>query len=187
MRTAWKSLACIALCALTAGKLPAQGRHDSLTEVQVDQLRDTAQDPDSRLRLYIKFSRQKLDDVDQIRADPKITDKPQQTHDKLQEFVDIYDELNDNIDTYSGQRFDIRRVLKTIVETDTQFEAKLRALRDSSQGKAELKQYEFVLTDALDDLDSSAKDHVQLLADQEEAAKHKKLIQPQPPANLPKQ
>ncbi len=58
----------------------------------------------------------------------------------------------------------------------------MRALRDSSSNKDELKQYEFVLSDALDDLDSSAKDHMQLLAEQEDAAKHKKLLKPQPPS-----
>jgi hypothetical protein len=167
----------------------AQRRHDSLTEQEIDQLRNMAQEPDARLRLYISFSRDRLGSLDKARSDPKVSDKAQQTHDRLQEFVDVYDELNDNIDTYAGQRQDIRRVLKTIIEADTEFEAKLRALRQSADGKDELKQYEFVLSDGLDDLDSSAKDHVQLLAEQEEAAKHKKLLKPPPPshANLPPQ
>jgi septal ring factor EnvC (AmiA/AmiB activator) len=127
--------------------------------------------------------------MDQARSNPKVTDRAQQTHDRLQEFVDVYDELNENIDTYAGQRQDVRRVLKAIIEADTEFQAKLRALKDASAGKDELKQYEFVLSDGIEDLDGSAKDHVQQLADQEEAAKHKRLLKPLPPsrANLPPQ
>ncbi|MGB8970704.1 MAG: hypothetical protein WCC16_18025, partial [Candidatus Sulfotelmatobacter sp.] len=55
------------------------------------------------------------------------------------------------------------------------FQAKLLALRDAAGVSAEeAKQYEFVLTEALDTLDGSAEDHLKLLADQEDAAKHKK-------------
>lgn len=190
MKFSWGSLACAGLSLLLFTKAGGQRRHDPLSQPEIDQLRDTAQDPDSRLRLYITFARARLAAMDQARSDPKVTDKAQQTHDRLQDFVDVYDELNDNIDSYAGQRQDIRRVLKAIIEADTEFQAKVRALRDSSASqKDDSKQYEFVLSDALDDLDSSAKDHVQLLADQEEAAKHKRLLKPQPPsrANLPPQ
>jgi hypothetical protein len=182
MRLFWTSVAYSGLALLLVARADAQRQHDPLSNLEIDQLRDTAQDPDSRLRLYIQFARERLVALDKARSDPKVTDKAQQTHDHLQEFVDVYDELNDNIDTYAGQRQDIRRVLKAIIEGDTEFQAKLRALKDSSSNKDELKQYEFVLSDALDDLDSSAKDHVQLLAEQEDAAKHKKLLKPQPPS-----
>lgn len=186
MRISRNQVACAGLCFLLLVRAEAQRRHDPLSDLEIDQLRDAAQDPDTRLRLYVKFAQQRLADVDKARSDPKVTDKAQQTHDHLQEFVDVYDELNDNIDTFAGQRQDIRRVLKTIITADAEFAGKLRALKDASTNPDELKQYEFVLSDAVDDLASSAKDHVQLLADQEEAAKHKKLLKPPPPsANLP--
>jgi septal ring factor EnvC (AmiA/AmiB activator) len=174
---------------LLAPKTQAQRKNDPLNQLEINQLRDSAQEPDTRLRLYVKFARDRLATLEQSRSDPKVSDKAQQTHDHLQAFVDVYDELNDNIDTFAGQRQDIRGVLKVISAADTEFQAKLHALKDASANKDELKQYEFVLTDALDDLDNSAKDHVQLLADQEDAAKHKKLLKPIPAsrANLPPQ
>jgi len=182
MKFSWSTLACAGLSLLLLARADAQRRHDPLSELEVDQLRDTAQDPDSRLRLYVKFAQERLAALEKARSDPKVTDQAQQTHDHMQEFVDVYDELNDNIDTFAGQRQDIRRVLKAIIEADAGFQAKVRALKDSPANKDDLKQYEFVLSDALDDLDSSAKDHIQLLAEQEDAAKHKKLLKPQPPS-----
>ena len=94
----------------------------------------------------------------------------------LDDFLLIYDELNDNLDTYVDRRDDIRKPLKLVIEADTEFQAKLRALKEAADVSAgESKEYEFVLTNALDTLDSSAGEHRTLLTDQEEAAKQKKL------------
>jgi len=142
-------------------------------------LRDTAMEPDLRLKLYIKFARARLASLEQVRSDPKVTNRGQETHDRLQDFLDVYDELNDNIDTYVGRKADLRKVLKAVIEADTEFQAKIRALRDSADSaKDEAKKYEFLLTNTLDTLDSSAEDHRQLLTEQEEAAKHKKPAKP---------
>jgi hypothetical protein len=88
----------------------------------------------------------------------------------------LYDELNDNIETYVDRKDDIRKPLKMIIEADTEFQAKLRALKDAADvPAAEAQEYEFVLNNVLDTVDTSAVDHRTLLADQEDAAKHKKL------------
>jgi hypothetical protein len=48
-------------------------------------------------------------------------------------------------------------------------------LKDAADTPAEeVKKYEFILSNAIDTLDSSAEEHRQLLAELEEAAKHKK-------------
>jgi len=174
-----RRVACWVLPLLLACTSWSERRRDPLTPLEVDQLRDTAMEPDLRLKLYVKFARARLVSLEQVRADPKVTNRGQETHDRLQDFLDVYDELNENIDTYVGRKADLRKVLKAIIEADTEFQAKIRALRDSADAaKDEAKQYEFLLTNTLDTLDSSAEDHRQLLTEQEEAAKHKKLAKP---------
>lgn len=168
--------ACLGLLAL-AGTAPALGQQhrDPFTQPEIDQIRDTSWVPEQRLSLYVKFARARLVGLEQMRSDPKTKDRAQQTHDRLDDFLLIYDELNDNIETYVDRKNDIRKPLKMIIDADTEFDAKLRALRDAAGvGAEEVKQYEFVLTNALDTIDSSADDHRTLLAEQEEAAKHKK-------------
>ncbi len=87
----------------------------------------------------------------------------------------MYDELNDNIDMYVGRKDDIRKPLKAIIEADTEFQAKLRALKNSGNTNAdEAKQYEFLLTDALDTVDTSADDHRKTVSEVEEYMKKKK-------------
>jgi chromosome segregation ATPase len=153
----------------------AQRRRDPLTPLEADQLRDAAQEPIDRLKLYIEFARTRLASLEQMRADPKVTDRAQQTHDRLQDFLDVYDEMNDNIDTFVGRKSDLRKPLKSVIEADTEFQAKLRALKSSlDANKDDAKQYDFLLTSVLETVDSSLVDHRQLLSEQEEAAKHKK-------------
>lgn len=171
-------LTCCALFVVLA-PAPAQQKRDPLTSPEIDQLRDTAMDPDLRLKLYVGFARARLVALEQARSDPKTADRSLATHDGLQDFLDVYDELNDNIDTYVGRKSDLRKVLKIVIDGDTEFQAKLRALRDDATSKKEeTEQYEFLLTNALETLDSSVQDHRQLLAEQEEAAKHKKPAKP---------
>ena len=160
---------------LVVGGAAAQHRSDPLTDLEVDQLRDAAQDADQRLGLYVTFARARLATLEQARSDPKITDKAQAIHDRLQDFVDVYDELNDNIDTFVGRKADLRKVLKTIIDADDEFQAKLRALKDSARASTDdTKQYEFVLSDAMEDVDTSVTDHRELLTQQIAEAKLKK-------------
>jgi len=161
---------------LAALPLGAQHRHDPLTQPEIDQIRDVSWEPRQRLTLYVQFARARLVKLELMRNDPKAANRPQQTHDLLDDFQLLYDELNDNIDTYVDRKDDIRKPLKLIIEADTEFGSKLRALKDAADVKPEeTRQYEFVLNNALDTVDSSSEDHKKLLADQEDAAKHKKL------------
>ncbi len=181
MKLCKAGLACAGLIVpLLLGHAQAQRGHDSLNQQEIEQLRDSAQDPDTRLRLYIKFARQRLDAVETAQSDPKVTDVGQQVHDQLQDFEDLYDELDDNVENYAVQRQDIRHALKAVIEADAEFQKKLQVLKEAKAKQSD--QYQFVLSDAIDDLSDGAKDHTQLLAEQEEAAKHKKLIKPQPPS-----
>jgi predicted nucleic acid-binding Zn-ribbon protein len=168
---------CLLVIALLAGPSIglAQRQGDPLTPAEIDQLRDSAVDPDVRLKLYVQFARTRLLELEQMRGDPKATERAQKTHSILESFLAIYDELNDNIDNFEARKNDLRKALKPVIEGDTEFQAKLRALRDEANAKPEeAKQYEFVLSNSIETVDSSAQDHKQLLADQEEAFKHKK-------------
>jgi hypothetical protein len=154
----------------------AQRHRDPLTQAEIDQVRDTSWEPKLRLPLYVAFARARLVKLEEVRSDRRTKDRAKQTHDLLDDFQLLYDELNDNVDTYVDRKDDIRKPLKTIIDADTEFQAKLRALKDAADvPPQEAQQYEFVLTNALETVDTSAEDHRKLLAEQEEQSKQKKL------------
>jgi hypothetical protein len=176
MNACSRAVATVALLLLTGSWALAQHPRDPLTQPEIDQVRDASWEPKQRLALYVQFARTRLVKLEQMRSDPKTKDRAQQTHDLLDDFQLLYDELNDNIDTYVDRNDDIRKPLKVIIAADTEFQAKLRALQEAADvPRSESSVYEFVLSNALDTVDSSAQDHRKLLDDQEEAAKHKKL------------
>lgn len=155
--------------------LHAQNRRDPLSPLEIDQLRDAMVDPLQRLKLYVAFTRVRLDSLEQMRRDPKTVDRGQKTHDMLSDFLALYDELNANIDMYVDRKEDIRKPLKLVIEADTEFQSRVRAIKDAAGVSAgEAKQYEFVMSNVLDTLDASAEDHRQLMVEQEELAKTRK-------------
>jgi hypothetical protein len=163
------------LALLMALSASAQRRHDPLTTEEINQLRDAMVEPDQRLKLYVTFARDRMNKLEQMRADPKTTDRARQTHDMLADFLSVYDELNDNVDMYVGRKDDIRKPLKLVIEADIEFQSKLRALKDAANADAaEAKQYEFLLSNALETVDSSADDHRSTVTEVEQYVKRKK-------------
>ena len=151
-------------------------RRDPLTPLEVDKIRDSAMEPEVRLKLYVEFARARLAKLQQARSDPKLTatDKDEQTKAAIQDFTDVYDELEENVDTFADRGNDLRKALKPVIEADTEFGAKLRAFKSSLANSQEEAKYDFLVGSALEAVDAGAKDHRDLLAEQEETFKHKK-------------
>jgi hypothetical protein len=181
MKARWRTalgLAMLLILPLVAAiwsPLSAQRRRDPLNALEIDQLRDAMLDPDERLKLYVKFSRDRMIKLEQMRSDPKTTERARQTHDMLEDFLGVYDELNDNIDMYVGRKNDIRKVMKVVIDADTEFQSRLRAIKNAANtSPEEVKQFEFQLTDALDTVDSSAEDHRKTVTEVDEYMKKQK-------------
>ena len=166
------------LALLLAASAGAQRhQHDPLNPAEVDKIRDSAMEPEVRLKLYIEFARARLDKLQQARSDPKLSaqDKEEQTRNALQDFTDVYDELEENVDTFADRGNDLRKALKPVIEADTEFGAKLRAFKSSLAGSPDdAGKFEFMVNSALEAVDSGAKDHRDLLAEQEQTFKNKK-------------
>src|SRR5258708_18384432 len=108
----------VAIPILLIAALPGvaqQHRRDPLTDPEIDKIRDAAQEPEARLKLYIEFARARLEKLAQDRADPKATDREKLTRDALQDFLDVYDELGTNLDTYPDRGNDLRKALNPAV------------------------------------------------------------------------
>jgi hypothetical protein len=169
-----RALFLLGLCVLLAPAF-AQRHHDPLNDLEIDQLREANLEPEKRLKLIIGFARARLTSLEQARSDPNTADRAQATHDWLTDFTDIYDELNENIDMYLDRKDDLRKALAAVIEGDAEFQTRLRALKgDISNKKEETRQYEFVLTSAIESVDNSIRDHRDLLKQQEEAWKNRK-------------
>ncbi len=169
-------LGVVCLLLITATAIAQTNKRESLSDLEIEKVRDAALLPDVRLKLYTEFARTRLDKLQQAKADTKAADREDRMRDALQDFIAIYDELGDNVDTFADRGDDIRNALKPVIEADTEFGSKLRAFKTSlaSGSRVDAEKYDFLANTALLAVDDGAKDHRDLLAEQEVKFKNKK-------------
>jgi hypothetical protein len=184
MKIVTKVVLLLLLLSLAAGAK----RRDPLTEAEADQLREVAMDPYRRIKLLIKFTEARLVAIDQVRVDPKLAnERGKQIHDLLEDFTNLLDEINDNLDQYEGRTLDKDTVkqyhkgLKELIEADARFELKLRTLKSASETdpvtRKELPDFRFVLQDAQEALKSNAdmaREYIETTHEQKSGSPEKK-------------
>src|SRR5690349_5579233 len=138
----------------------AQSPRDPLSSKEVDQLREAAQDPDQRLKLWVKFARARMSSLDDVRAAPKMADadRPKHTHELLEDLTSIVTEISDNIDDFDLKTSDdkdhqvrtgLRKGLPDVIAMTSEFQGKLRTLKETVSSDPKLRQeysdFDFVL------------------------------------------
>ena len=142
---------------------------DPLTEAEVDQLRETAIEPEKRLKLMVEFTKARMTSLEQVRTDPKAKDRGRRMHDLLEDISTLVDEIDDNVDDYSERSADLRKPLKQVVEMDSDFQTKLHELKNAENDPKnidEASDYKFALDDAIESVDQSATTNRKLLDEQ---------------------
>ena len=163
------------LWAFVSVAAPAQvHRRDPLTNAESDELRERAMEPEKKLPAYLKFARARLATIEQLRSDARFAQgRGPRVHDLLEDFKVIMDEMDRNMDAFANQKLDFRKAIKEIIQADSDFQLKLRTLKETSNEPAwasEAKDYEFVLLDATDAVDGNLDNARELLQEQEKAA-----------------
>ncbi len=130
------------------GMLPlaAQANRDYLSSDEVDQIRE-AQDPNDRMKLYLHFAKQRLDQVSQLMA----KDKPGRSaliHDLLDEYGQIIGEIDDVSDDALHRRLNIDKGTAAVASTEPELLDKLKKITDSQPH--DLARYQFVLEQAVE-------------------------------------
>src|SRR3954449_1512125 len=146
----------VALLALSSSVFASgQRKRDPLTDQETDQIREQALNPQKRFHLYVTFAKARLSSIDQLRADPKMAQgRGQQIRELLEDFVSLVDETEDNLDDYREKKADLIKPLTELVEAESNWKLKLRALKET--GGADEKDYDFVLQNAVDAVNESS-------------------------------
>jgi hypothetical protein len=151
----WAALLLLGFCLPAA---EAQRRRDPLTEVEAEEMRETAAEPNKRLKRMAEFASARLLAVEQLRKDPKLArSRGDAIHDLLEDFTNLVDEIGDNIGMYLERREDFRKGLINLVEAHSDWEVRLRTLKETSEA-AELKSYEFILENAMEAVKEGGED-----------------------------
>ena len=93
----------------------AQDKNDPLTGAEVEKLREVADEPIERVKLFMTFIAQRTDAIAEMVGDTRIQNKPPKIRRLLQEYTYLVDELQDNLDNYDETHADIRKALKDLI------------------------------------------------------------------------
>jgi hypothetical protein len=93
----------------------AQDKNDPLTPAEVEKVREVADQPIERVKLYMTFIQQRTDAIAEMVDDTRIQNKPPKIRKLLEEYTRLTDELQDNLDNYDETHSDVRKALKELV------------------------------------------------------------------------
>jgi hypothetical protein len=110
--------------------LHAQRPEAALSDGEIEQLREAAYYPGDRILLFIKLLDTRNKSIQDLFARPRKPGREQDTHDLLEQFTSIADELNDNLDDYGPHHRDIRKALPKLVEATERWSSNLKSPPD---------------------------------------------------------
>jgi hypothetical protein len=111
--------------------LHAQSSDNVLSDAEVEQLRSSAYVPNDRVLVFIKFLDDRNKAIQELFAHPRKPGREQDTHDLLEQFTAIADELDDNLDDYGPHHRDIRKALPKLVEATERWSSNLKTPPDN--------------------------------------------------------
>ncbi|HEV2274847.1 MAG TPA: hypothetical protein VGR96_11815 [Acidobacteriaceae bacterium] len=134
-------------------------QRDVLTDQQTEDLRQADDDPPEKAKLYLGYLEERLSEIHRLNTDPSADRRAAEIHNLFEEFTRLSDELQDNLDSFEEQHFDLRKALKLIVEKSEKWPAALNEPKPNPE-------YEFSRKSALEAAQSLYQDTVKMLDDE---------------------
>jgi hypothetical protein len=106
--------------------LHAQRGETALSEGEIEQLRESAYVANDRVLVFIKFLDARNKSIQDLFAHPRKPGREQDTHDLLEQFTTIADELNDNLDDYGPHHRDIRKALPKLLDATERWSSNIK-------------------------------------------------------------
>lgn len=96
--------------------LHAQNNDHSLSNAEIEKLRDTAYYPNQRVEYFIKLLDDRAQAIDDLYKHPRKPGREQDTDDLMGQFTSIANELEDNLDDYGSRHKDVRKSLPKLIK-----------------------------------------------------------------------
>lgn len=138
----------------------AQSKKDPLTDKQIEEVREAGDQPVERIKLFVGYTDDRATELEGLYKERHAQNREVRTHDLLDEFTRLADDLQDNLDAYNQDHNDLRKALKVLTEKSAHWTTVLNGLPVNSE-------YDFVRKSAVDANQGVHDAATQMLAEQE--------------------
>jgi hypothetical protein len=118
------------LALLAATPLRAQLHQPVLSQAEIEQIRDARFVPTDCILLFVKFLDLRVQEIHDLCAKPRRPGREQDTHDLIEQFTAIADELADNLDDYGPRHADLRKALPKLTDATERWATALKSPPD---------------------------------------------------------
>jgi hypothetical protein len=171
-------LLCTTLCVSAA----AQAADGTMSENEIESLRDAAFVPTDRIQAYEKILNTREQQIDDLLAKRRHLTFASDMHDLIDQFGQIADELNDNLDEYSSNHRDVRKMLPKLVLATERWATALRAAPDDDRYNVVRRTALDVVKDMRDEAEQMETEQEAYFKEHPEAAKKEKERREEPHA-----
>ena len=126
---------CLLLVATLPCFLPAhsQGRDSALSETEIEKLREYAYDPQERLSSFIQFLDDRTKAIDKASTGRRHAGREEDTHNLLEQFTSISEDLDDNLDDWSKRHLDVRKGLPKLLAATERWQTAIKSPPDNEE------------------------------------------------------
>jgi hypothetical protein len=121
---------CALLVFAPAVLVHAQDDDSSMSQKEIESLRDAAYIPNDRVLTFMKILNTREQEIQDLLSKPRRPGFNQDMHDLLDQFAAIADEFNDNLDEYQSKHRDVRKALPKLVSAIERWSTTLRTPAD---------------------------------------------------------
>jgi hypothetical protein len=132
-------------CAMLAGAVPALAEKDFLTEAEIEKVRE-AQAPSDRLKLYVVFARQRIDQLQRLLGKEK-KGRSAEARELLEDYAEIIDAIDTVADDALRRSADAAEGTTAVVTAEKRFLGQLQQIKDRNLADAGL--FEVALREAI--------------------------------------
>jgi hypothetical protein len=169
MKLSWVAAGLVGLTFLSAPSpcsLLAQSHKDPLSPSEVEEVRDSTDFPQMRVKLYMRFVTERSSSIQELSKQQLVEQRSLKIHDAIEAYTSLVDELQANLDEYIGYETNSQRPVPDLRKLLPVLQSSVTTWRETVATLPANPDYDFVLENATEATDSLRDEVKEMIASQ---------------------